>query len=97
MSWMEILSENLHNPVAGWPEDLQDAFAAKVEAFWANPASNVFDCADTERACRLGNNLEEKAFKEIEARGCCGSHEKNLEFDVPSGKVTVRYGFNHGH
>lgn len=98
MSWKEALSINLHDPVARWPNDLQDAFAAKVEAFWANPSStNAFDYADTERACRLGNELEEKAFKGVEERGCCGSHDEDWEFDVPSGKVTVRYGFNHGH
>ncbi len=97
MSWKDILSPNLQDPVARWPGDLQDAFAARVEAFWANSESNQFDYADTDRACRMGNEVEEKAFKEIEARGCCGSHEEDWEFDLPSGKVTVRYGFNYGH
>jgi hypothetical protein len=97
MGWKEILSPNLQDPVVGWPGDLQDAFAVRVEAFWANPYSNRFDCADTERACRVGIEPEEKAFKAVEATGCCGSHEEDWEFDVPSGKVTVRYGFNHGH
>jgi hypothetical protein len=98
MSWEDTLPQNLRGTVAGWPADLKDAFAAKVEAFWANPSqTDTFECADTERACRLGNDLEEKDFKEIEAMGCCGSHTEDWEFDLPSGKVTVLYGFNHGH
>lgn len=95
---MEALSENLRDPVEHWPKDLQDAFIRKWSQFWSAPeADQTFDCSDSERACRIGNQAEEASFKAAEANGCCGSHDEDWEFDVPSGKVAVRYGFNYGH
>jgi hypothetical protein len=95
---MEALSKNLQDPINQWPKDLQEAFIAKWVAFWSVPdAEQMYDCADTERACRVGNEAEEAAFKAAEAKGCCGSHDEDWEFTLANGKVTVRYGFNYGH
>lgn len=95
---MEPWSVGLRDPVNTWPDDLREALAKRYEAFWGDPGSkDVFECVDNERACRLGNQAEEDAFKAVAADGCCGSNEEDWEFIVPSGKVIVRYGFNHGH
>lgn len=86
------------NILDDWPEDLHTAFERRREAFWTEPgAQDAYENHDSERACRVGNVDEERVFKEIADAGCCGSHEVEWEFDVPSGKATVRYGFNHGH
>lgn len=95
---METLLENLRDPVAKWPEDLREAFVRRYDAFWSEDGSkDAFEYVDTERVCRLGNKAEEDVFRDAAQNGCCGSNEEDWDFDVPSGKVTVRYGFNHGH
>lgn len=95
---MEPLSQNLQGDLANWPDDLVQAFTERVNAFWDAPSSrDAFDNADSERACRLGRPAEVRAFEEAAARGCCGTHLEDWEFILPSGKVTVRYGFNFGH
>lgn len=85
-------------PPEGWPEDLRAAFERKVAEFWAQPdAESIYEYVDRSRTCRVGNAEEERAFDDIAAGGCCGSHEVEWELDIPSGKATVRYGFNYGH
>lgn len=94
----EELSVNLKSDIRDWPRDLRVAFIARYDKFWADPdAATNYENFDTERVCRVSNEKEVKVFVEADKFGCCGSFEEDWILDVPSGKTTVRYGFNYGH
>lgn len=77
-----------------WPPELAAAFTKMEEEFWAADENNRhYDYADRFRECRIGNVVEEEAFRKIEEQGCCGSFE--VEWELAG--VKVRYGFNYGH
>lgn len=85
------------SPAKDWPKEVREAFELKVLGFWETPGqADLYENADTFREARVGNEVEEQRFSEIENTGCCGSF--SVEWDLPViPPVRVRYGFNHGH
>lgn len=52
-----------------------------------------YEYMDNYRWCEVGNKEQEKIYKKIEGRGCCGYYDEVHEFDG----VKVKIGFNYGH
>lgn len=85
------------SPTSQWPKEVREAFELKVLGFWEQPGQkDRYEHAGTFREARVGNELEEHRFSNIENVGCCGSF--TVEWDLPViPPVRVRYGFNYGH
>jgi hypothetical protein len=81
-------------PVPSWPENLQVALDAAIEA-WDDDKDHPYHdpCVDNWRVAR-GSNAEEVAkYEHDEQHGCCGSYHQEIEVDGE----TLWVGFNYGH
>lgn len=83
------------NTPEDWPAELKEAYKRKLAEFWEENQEGAYEYPDNTRVARVGNAEEEAAFKKAEENGCCGSFE--VEWDLGTPPVRVKYGFNYGH
>lgn len=67
---------------------------AAVHEWWTTQKADDYDCMDSERFATKGNADQERLYREMQSKGCCGSVD--VELNCEDGSVLL-YGFNFGH
>jgi hypothetical protein len=74
-------------------DDLNECQKRAVEK-WQKTNDHEYDNQDNHRVAIVGDEASLKEYARLEAKGCCGSCDEEIECD--DGTVLM-YGFNYGH
>ena len=75
-------------------DQLTPAQCDALDAWWADHDPDDFEFRDNHRLARVGNTVEERAYEDAQADGCCGFVDVRLPC---ADGTTLLYGFNYGH
>jgi hypothetical protein len=78
--------------VRHWPKEQQ----AAVDEFLKRTlekGENEYECADNFRYARASMPEEIASYKRLEAEGCCGSFDEEINVT----QEVIKVGFNYGH